>query len=102
MDYMITLQNKRGREYLEDREHFHPAKRLCNGPGSCGQIEFAAVVESPMDTWENQKQGLQNGNTVLNHHDPNMVHTAQAGASPQMCPRCMAGESGHINHIMGC
>ncbi|KAI1886992.1 hypothetical protein AGOR_G00201460 [Albula goreensis] len=91
----------RRHEDLEDPGHFHNAKRLCNGFGNHGQVEYGAVAESPMETWENQQQGFQNVNAVMNHHDPNMVYAAQAGASPQMCPRCMAGESGHINHIMG-
>lgn len=99
---MISVPNKRRHEDLEDRGHFHQAKRLCNGFGSCGQVEYGAVVDSPMDTRENQQQGLQNCNSLRNHHAQNMVYTAQAGVYPQMCPRCMAGEPGHINHIMGC
>ncbi|KAJ8365482.1 hypothetical protein SKAU_G00143130 [Synaphobranchus kaupii] len=62
MDYMISVPNKRRHEDLED---FHQAKRLCNGLGSCGQVEYGAVADSPMDTRDHQQQGLQNGNSLF-------------------------------------
>ncbi|KAG7492561.1 hypothetical protein MATL_G00016640 [Megalops atlanticus] len=101
MDYMISVQNKRRLEDLENLAHFHQNKRLCNGLASCSQVECGAVGESPMDTWEIQQQGLQKSNAVASHHETNLVYTPQ-GVTSQFCPRCMAGESGHIKHIMGC
>ncbi|XP_061088401.1 uncharacterized protein si:ch211-221j21.3 [Conger conger] len=93
MNCIISVRNKRPQEDLEDSGHFHQAKRLCNGFGSCGEVECGAEAGSPMDTRENQQHGLQKCNSLPNHHDRNMVFAAQVGVYPQMCPRCMAGES---------
>ncbi|KAJ8264473.1 hypothetical protein GJAV_G00149570 [Gymnothorax javanicus] len=100
MDHLISMSNKRPHEDLNDPGYFHQSKRLCIDLGVCGPAEYGAVAECLMKTQENQ-HGLQIVNGIRNHLDQNTVHAAQAGVYPQVCQRCMAGESGHINHLMG-
>lgn len=116
MDYMSALlQNKRGREGGDPEDwSFHPNKRVCNGLESCVQAEYGALTESPMDTWEIQQvshlkdTSTTTTTTIINNNNNNIHHLqvhaeeleAQNGSGPQCCPRCLAGEPGHINHIM--
>ncbi|KAG5262338.1 hypothetical protein AALO_G00274100 [Alosa alosa] len=98
MEYITPLHNKRRHEEEHGNWECQP-KRLCSGVVHCRNIEYGAVGESPMDTWEIQQQVLPNenrGNEVVP-----VMSTPQGRSSAQCCPRCMAGESGHINHIMG-
>ncbi|XP_072523626.1 uncharacterized protein [Salminus brasiliensis] len=105
MDYISPLlQNKRGREGDQEEWDFQ-AKRVCNGLQSCVQVEYGTLTESPMDTWEAQQViPLKDTISSNNHHHQVQVHAqvleAQNGSASQCCPRCMAGEPGHINHIM--
>ncbi|KAL7869549.1 hypothetical protein AOLI_G00135370 [Acnodon oligacanthus] len=92
------LQNKRGREGDEEEWDFQP-KRVCNGLEGCVQVEYDALTESPMDSWETQQVNPLK-DTVNNHQMSTKVLAAQNGNAQQCCPRCMAGEPGHINHIM--
>lgn len=107
MDYMSALlQNKRGREGDPEDWGFNPNKRVCNGLESCVQAEYGALTESPMDTWEIQQVShlKDTTTTIINNNNHLQVHAkvleAQNGSGPQCCPRCLAGEPGHINHIM--
>ncbi|XP_077056342.1 uncharacterized protein LOC143709657 isoform X2 [Siphateles boraxobius] len=98
MDCISTMQNKRrhGGEY----EQLHKqAKRLCNGLGGSEHVEYGVVVvDTPMDTWDAPNHSPQNGH---NANVPGMqVLPAPGRGAGQYCPRCMAGEPGHINHIM--
>ncbi|XP_039521280.1 uncharacterized protein C10orf143 isoform X3 [Pimephales promelas] len=97
MDCISPTKNKRrlgGGEY----EHLHTqTKRLCNGLGGSGHVECGVVVDTPMDTWDAPNHNPQNGH---NANVPGMVLPAPGRGAGQHCPRCMAGEPGHINHIM--
>ena len=48
-------------------------KRLCSGVVGCGHLEYGAVRECPMDTWEIQQLVVPNGNRG-NEVVPNMVN----------------------------
>lgn len=99
MDFVSTFHNKRRHE--DEQENWGcQSKRLCTAVAGYGNIEYGAVGESPMDTWELQQHVLPNGNR--GHEVVPAMSPPQDRASGQCCPRCMAGESGHINHIMGC
>ncbi|XP_066522605.1 uncharacterized protein si:ch211-221j21.3 [Hoplias malabaricus] len=99
MDYVSALlHNKRGREGDHEAWDYQP-KRVCNGLESCVQIECGALTASPMDTWETQQVSLLKDNNISQHASSKGL-AAQNGGAQQCCPRCMAGESGHINHIM--
>ncbi|XP_038846618.1 uncharacterized protein si:ch211-221j21.3 [Salvelinus namaycush] len=103
MEYMTPLQNKRRHEGDLQNWKDCQAKRLCNGVGVCIQVEHGGMVtDSAMDTWDAsmQQQGVPNSNSgvSINHPASNMVYAVQGS---QRCNRCLAGEPGHINHIMG-
>ncbi|XP_050979654.1 uncharacterized protein C10orf143 isoform X1 [Labeo rohita] len=92
MDCIRTMQNKR-RHSGELEQWQNQTKRQCNGLGGCGQ-----VMDTPMDTWDAQNHSPQNGH---NTSVPGMqVLPAPGRGAGQHCPRCMAGEPGHISHIM--
>ncbi|KTG41513.1 hypothetical protein cypCar_00047792 [Cyprinus carpio] len=74
MDCISPMQNKR-RHSGELEQGHNQSKRLCNGLGGCGRVEYGAVMETQMDTWDAQNHSPQNG------------HSASV---PGM---------GHINHI---
>ncbi|XP_043109095.1 uncharacterized protein si:ch211-221j21.3 isoform X2 [Puntigrus tetrazona] len=96
MDCISPMQNKR--RHSGDLEQRHnQSKRLCNGLGGCGRVEYGAVMETPMDTWDGQNHSPQNGHSAS---VPGTVLPAPGRGAGQHCPRCMAGEPGHINHIM--
>ncbi|XP_062330709.1 uncharacterized protein si:ch211-221j21.3 [Osmerus eperlanus] len=97
MEYMRAIQKKRRHEGDLEKWNACQAKRACDGVGDYAQVEYGAVADCPMDTWESavHQQGAPNGNGVLPLSDPT------ASRPPQCCPRCLAGEPGHINHIMG-
>ncbi|TRY99164.1 hypothetical protein DNTS_030567 [Danionella cerebrum] len=97
MDSLSLIQTKRRLDGGLEGCHNQP-KRLCNGLGGCAKAENGMVIDSPMDTWDAQNHSTHNrhGASV-----PGMVlpSLGQAGRG-QLCLRCMAGEPGHINHIM--
>ncbi|XP_069045084.1 uncharacterized protein C10orf143 homolog [Lepisosteus oculatus] len=113
MDCMVPAQNKRRHE--EDLDvNVNQTKRFCSGSGSCNQFENGAVstqlTESPMDTWDmHQQQSLprsRNPNCtaflcITSTQTSDMRYASEDGGFVQLCLRCKAGESGHINHIMG-
>ncbi|XP_048026217.1 uncharacterized protein si:ch211-221j21.3 isoform X2 [Megalobrama amblycephala] len=72
-------------------------KRPCSGLGGRGHVEYGVVVDTPMDTWDAPNHSPQNGHSAS---VPGMVLPAPGRGAGQHCPRCMAGEPGHINHIM--
>ncbi|XP_041749246.2 uncharacterized protein si:ch211-221j21.3 [Coregonus clupeaformis] len=95
MEYMTPLQKKR--RHQGDLQNWKDcqAKRLCNGVGVYIQVEHGAIVtDSGMDA-SMQQQSVPNS---INHPASNMVYAVQGS---QCCNRCLAGEPGHINHIMG-
>ncbi|XP_017338125.1 uncharacterized protein si:ch211-221j21.3 [Ictalurus punctatus] len=95
MDYVNPLvQNKRQREEEHSQWDCQP-KRACTGLGRCIEVRCDVVMDSPMDSWDTPQVGHQNSANA-NHHVTTMV----LGTAQQSCPRCMAGEPGHINHIM--
>ncbi|XP_034148781.1 uncharacterized protein si:ch211-221j21.3 [Esox lucius] len=106
MECMTPLQKKRSHEGDLPTWNNCQAKRLCNGVASCIQVEYGAGTDCAMDTWDTsmQQQGFPNRNNgvAVNHPASNMMVSAVLGGDPlQRCPRCMAGEPGHMNHIMG-
>ncbi|XP_063076925.1 uncharacterized protein C10orf143 [Engraulis encrasicolus] len=96
------LHNKRRLEEEHGNWECQP-KRLCGGLVGCGHIEYGAVADCqcPMDTWEIQPQVVPPNGNRGTKVAPDMSAQGNRPAA-QCCPRCMAGESGHINHIMGC
>ncbi|XP_047673705.1 uncharacterized protein si:ch211-221j21.3 [Tachysurus fulvidraco] len=95
MDYINPLeQNKRQREE-EHSQWESQAKRTCTEMVSCIEVKCDVMMDSQMDPWDTQQVGHQNGASP-NHRIAAMV----LGTTQQPCPRCMAGEPGHINHIM--
>ncbi|KAK6487340.1 hypothetical protein HHUSO_G8490 [Huso huso] len=107
MDCMLSVQNKRRHEVedLGEWENLNqPTKRFCGGLESCIQFDNAAandqLGECPMDTWNMQQPVSSHDprSKTANQHS-SMVY-ANGSGSVQPCLRCMAGESGHINHIV--
>lgn len=106
MEYMTPLQKKRRHEGDLQPWRDCQAKRLCNRVGVCVQVEHGGMVtDSAMDTWDAsmQQQSVPNSNSGvgINHPASNMVYAVHAVQGSQRCNRCLAGEPGHINHIMG-
>ncbi|KAL2078549.1 hypothetical protein ACEWY4_026234 [Coilia grayii] len=93
----VPLHNKRRHEEEHGNWECQP-KRLCSGVVGCGHIEYGAVGDCPMDTWEIQQQILPNGNGGA-EVVPDMS-ALESRPSAQCCPRCMAGES--VSEIMTC
>ncbi|KAK6482224.1 hypothetical protein HHUSO_G16828 [Huso huso] len=104
MDCMVSVQNKRRHDEVEELgkwENFNqPTKRVCGGLESCIQFANDQLGECPMDTLNMQQPVSSNDprSKTANQHS-SMVYTNGSGSVPP-CLRCMAGESGHINHIM--
>ncbi|KAL4640178.1 hypothetical protein GN956_G12192 [Arapaima gigas] len=99
MDYMVASQNKRRLEVdMENCHYFNPSKKLCNGLGVCNQFHHSGPVSFPMNTQE--MENVHKDNLSSSSHDTSTVYVARSNGSGQ-CPRCIAGEPGHINHIMG-
>ncbi|XP_048026218.1 uncharacterized protein C10orf143 homolog [Chanodichthys erythropterus] len=97
MDCISSMQNKRRRSGEFEQWH-NQAKRPCSGLGGRGHVEYGVVVDTPMDTWDAPNHSPQNGHSAS---VPGMqVLPAPGRGAGQHCPRCMAGEPGHINHIM--
>ncbi|KAG7324887.1 hypothetical protein KOW79_011203 [Hemibagrus wyckioides] len=95
MDYINPLeQNKRQRE--EEHSQWEcQAKRACTELVRCIEVKCDVMMDSPMDSWDTPQVDHQNGASPNQH-----ITTMVLGATQQPCPRCMAGEPGHINHIM--
>ncbi|XP_067286320.1 uncharacterized protein si:ch211-221j21.3 isoform X2 [Pseudorasbora parva] len=97
MDCISPMQNKRRRSG-EIEQWLNQAKRQCNGLGGRGHVEYGVVVvDTPMETGDAPHHSPQNGHSAS---VPGMVLPAPVRGAGQHCPRCMAGEPGHINHIM--
>ncbi|XP_069835037.1 uncharacterized protein C10orf143 homolog [Dendropsophus ebraccatus] len=102
----LNVVNMRKRQCM-DTVMDHPLnKRTCQGLESFAnanghllknfemvywQAEVAANMTEPVNGF------VPNGGVQQHCLPPQNPHNA----SLQTCPRCMAGESGHINHIMG-
>ncbi|XP_064418209.1 uncharacterized protein SI:CH211-221J21.3 isoform X1 [Latimeria chalumnae] len=73
-------------------------KRFCSGLESCLSIQ-----NGHMYSHLNNSQTEPAGGSVLKSlgESPGLVINHERGDIIQPCSRCMAGESGHINHIMG-
>ncbi|XP_042172624.1 uncharacterized protein si:ch211-221j21.3 [Oncorhynchus tshawytscha] len=98
MEYMTAVQKKRRHEGdLQTRKDCQ-AKRLCNGVGVCVRVEHGGMVTDGAMDASMQQQGVPNSGVGINHPASNMVYAVQGS---QCCNRCLAGEPGHINHIMG-
>ncbi|XP_051968579.1 uncharacterized protein C10orf143-like isoform X3 [Xyrauchen texanus] len=99
MDCISPMQNKRRRSGELEQWHTE-SKRLCSRLGGCDQVEYGAVMDTPMDTWDPPNHSPQNGHGGNGHVPSMQVLAAPGRGAGQGCPRCMAGEPGHINHIM--
>ncbi|XP_065118636.1 uncharacterized protein [Paramisgurnus dabryanus] len=99
MDCINPMQKKR-RHSEEVEQWLKQSKRLCNGLGGCGPVEYNGVIDTPMDTWDPPNHGTQNGHGANGYVPGMQVLGASGRGAGQICPRCMAGEPGHINHIM--
>ncbi|XP_051778954.1 uncharacterized protein si:ch211-221j21.3 [Erpetoichthys calabaricus] len=99
---MFALQNKRRHEVEETSAEINqPTKRVCIDFGNAGGIQ---VQEYPMETWDMQ-ESVQNmahpGNIVSPSFTLNSYpYMASRNSNSGPCLRCLAGESGHINHLM--
>ncbi|KAL0964769.1 hypothetical protein UPYG_G00328650 [Umbra pygmaea] len=105
MEYMSLLQKKRRHE--EDLPTWRncQAKKLCDGVSGCVQHNYDVVTDIAMETWDTsmQQSGPPNSNHVvtITHPASAMGSIVQSSHPLQRCKRCMAGEPGHMNHIMG-
>ncbi|KAM4636881.1 uncharacterized protein C10orf143 homolog [Discoglossus pictus] len=101
-DMSVDLQiNLRKRQYMEDLLE-HPNKRTCNGLVSITNgngILHHQLNECSLVYWE--MPALPQKNPLPEHIPKTEVQMDSMNYSSAPCPRCMAGESGHINHILG-
>lgn len=95
MDYINPIQqHKRQRDEEHSQWEYHSqTKRVCLDLVRFTQVKCDVLTDSPVDPWDTLQISNRNGTSTNNH--TRVVNTIQ-----QCCPRCMAGESGHINHIM--
>ncbi|XP_002932693.1 uncharacterized protein C10orf143 homolog [Xenopus tropicalis] len=100
----LDLAHVRKRHCMDDIGEFPNSKRTCrglenltNGDGILlNQLNECDMVYLQMQMAAN-KDSFQ---TLTPQRHQNMVVPGSMG-SGQPCPRCIAGESGHINHILG-
>ncbi|XP_076855553.1 uncharacterized protein LOC143510264 isoform X2 [Brachyhypopomus gauderio] len=94
-DYVTPLlQNKRRGE--EDYVRWEcQSKRMCPGLGRSVQVEYGAVTARQVDTREPPLVRPPNHSSTAHH-----ITTPGGSVQLQRCSRCLAGEPGHINHIM--
>ncbi|KAJ8013589.1 hypothetical protein DPEC_G00031340 [Dallia pectoralis] len=99
MECMASCERKRSHEGDLSTWNNCPSKRLCNGVAGAGdvQVEYGAGTDCAMETWDTRQPGY----VAANNPAYNTVGTVLGGHPLQRCPRCMAGEPGHMNHIMG-
>ncbi|XP_067858489.1 uncharacterized protein C10orf143-like isoform X2 [Heptranchias perlo] len=113
MDYLVTVQKRRINEELGcwGRVGKPDNKRICQGLDGSFPVEndvpYTQLNWSSIDHWNLQKhfqpEGLMSKTVTLPNVDKlafvmQQNHVQASISKP--CPRCLAGESGHINHIM--
>ncbi|XP_032818619.2 uncharacterized protein C10orf143 homolog isoform X1 [Petromyzon marinus] len=87
----VQLQ-KRQREEGGDTQHHGPdSKRLCRG---CASAQFPTSLPQGRPGQLTQTDTRAAGRPEAMQMEPGVL-----GSTPQVCPRCLAGESGHINHM---
>ncbi|XP_064418210.1 uncharacterized protein SI:CH211-221J21.3 isoform X2 [Latimeria chalumnae] len=99
MDCLIAIKRPPIKNHQEEGEQYTPTnKRFCSGLESCLSIQ-----NGHMYSHLNNSQTEPAGGSVLKSlgESPGLVINHERGDIIQPCSRCMAGESGHINHIMG-
>ncbi|KAM3913820.1 uncharacterized protein C10orf143 homolog [Leptodactylus fuscus] len=99
----LNVVNMRKRQCM-DAVIDHPLnKRTCQGLDRFANTNGVLLNDYDMVCW--QAEVAPNVNQPVNGCVPNggiQQHCMlPQNPSPQICPRCMAGESGHINHILG-
>ncbi|KAM5142269.1 uncharacterized protein ACMZJ9_016211 isoform 2-T2 [Mantella aurantiaca] len=81
----------------------HGLQSLTNGNG----VLLTTMTDCGMTFWQmevsNGRREPINGLVFQDVTQPDIMppQNHQNVVSPQVCQRCMAGESGHINHILG-
>ncbi|XP_075468325.1 uncharacterized protein C10orf143 homolog [Ascaphus truei] len=105
----MEMANMRKRQYVEDIGAHPNNKRICKGLESIANgngILLNPVNDCNTVYWQMQispdKAFMQE---LVSESDMQLscapFHNHESGGSSQPCQRCMAGESGHINHILG-
>ncbi|XP_078079591.1 uncharacterized protein LOC144500478 [Mustelus asterias] len=111
MDYMVTVQKRRMSQEAAVWEQADN-KRFCQGLDGSFPVEndvpYTQLNWSSMDHWNLPKHVDPTGLMGKTISVPNVdkltfvmqQNQEQVGTS-KPCPRCLAGESGHINHMIG-
>ncbi|XP_078462157.1 uncharacterized protein C10orf143 homolog [Lampetra fluviatilis] len=86
----VQLQ-KRQHEEGGDTQHGPDSKRLCRG---CTSTQFPTSLPQGWPGQLTQTDTRAAGRPEAMQTEPTVL-----GSMPQVCPRCLAGESGHINHM---
>ncbi|KAM6897172.1 uncharacterized protein FYW49_018569 [Xenentodon cancila] len=68
------------------------------GPWSCIAKRRCLEAELPVADCPME---ISHTITVTNQHQEQQVGAVQPRPAPLCCPRCLGGEPGHINHILG-
>ncbi|XP_053306183.1 uncharacterized protein C10orf143-like isoform X2 [Spea bombifrons] len=111
-DMSMELQfcNMRKRQCMGDVAEHPNNKRQCTGLGSLANgdgLLFNQFNECDMLYWQMQISTEQTKSMPGLVPKPEIqmdcmaFENQESGASTQPCQRCIAGESGHINHILG-
>ncbi|XP_063290173.1 uncharacterized protein C10orf143 homolog [Pelobates fuscus] len=106
----LPLANLRKRQCMGDMTEHPNSKRQCTSLGSIAngngvlynqfndcdmvywQMQMSMAKKEPVSEFVPQSENNMDYMPVENHG---------RSSSAQQCPRCIAGESGHINHILG-
>ncbi|XP_030058829.1 uncharacterized protein C10orf143 homolog [Microcaecilia unicolor] len=98
------------RRQLEDAGHPN-SKRICKGLGTLPNGNSTVnhqISDCHIDNWDMQhfpQQSVSTNDGIPEHmresQSYGIFQNTESRGLVQPCPRCIAGESGHINHIMG-
>ncbi|XP_067909442.1 uncharacterized protein si:ch211-221j21.3 [Heterodontus francisci] len=109
MDYSVTVQKRRLSQEPVIWEHTDN-KRFCQGLDGSFPVEndipYSQLIRSSIDHQNLQKHVHPAGLMSMTAGLPNvdklafvMQHNHAQVNTSKPCPRCLAGESGHINHM---
>ncbi|XP_040292485.1 uncharacterized protein C10orf143 homolog [Bufo bufo] len=98
----LNMVNMRKRQCM-DAVLDHPLnKRTCQGLEGFSNANGVLLSDYDMVYWQAEVKEPANGFVPKDGVQQScMPPQNPQNVSPQICPRCIAGESGHINHILG-
>lgn len=97
---VVNLRKRQCKDTVLD----HPLnKRTCQGLEKVANSNGVLLNDYEMVYWQAEvapsvKEPVNGFNGGIQQHC--MSPQNPPSVSPQICPRCVAGESGHINHIL--